>query len=627
VLLFVGAVILPSAVLLAATVRLGLQERELDAGRRAERRALLGAALGRELVERLELLRARALDGLSGQSSADPDSALLLVARVRDGRLVFPWDEPLPRARRTANAEYTNLLDAGEAAEFGARDFAEAARLYGQAATAAGADTMGRAEAWLRLARTRARAGRAEAARAVYRQLAVLPGSVRDEDGMPVRLYAAEGLLQAGLGSRDEVRGALSPLTEARRSLGPTALFALRDLTGRVDSAQYHAVASWIVVVERSRTLERDLPGLLAAPSGDSAQSSATPWYSFGPVPWLASTGPAPESREALAVVAEPTPLLRWLAAERGPLASAARSVRLTRAPEPEAEELGPAFPGLRAVFTDPAALGAGGPGVGPRLFLLVLPVVAGLTLFGAWLLWRDVVREVGVAKLRSQILASVSHELKTPLTSIRMFAETLLLGRSSREAVRREYLKTILHESERLTRLINNVLGFSRIEAGQQQYHRAPTDLSAVAREAAHAMEYPLAEGGFELELSLPDHLPVIRADRDALIRAVLNLLSNAMKFSGEHRRIALSVAAENGDALVRVRDRGRGIAPEDRERIFDPFFRAHDVEEDNITGTGLGLSLVAHVAQAHGGRVEVESAVGEGSTFTIRLPLERSA
>ena len=628
VLLFAGAVLLPSAVLLAATVRFGLQERELEVGRREERRALLAATLTRELVGRLEQMRVQAIRAPPDpRSNPGENPALVLVARIRAGHLVFPWDEDLPRGRRPESAEYTGLVEAGEVAEFSSGQFVQAAALYRRAAAAAGADSGRRAEAWLREARALTRAGRAEMARARYRQVAALPPAVRDDDGMPLALYAVEGLLGVGDGALEEIRPALEALTEARRSLGPTALYALRDIAGSVDTARHQAVVSWIAIMERSRTLERELPGLLGARSPDSTSATSTPWFPFGPEPWLVSAHPATEDREAIAVVVASGALLRSVAAEGGHLATAARSVRLTAARERDAEELGPTLPGLRAVFTNPAVLGNGGPDIGPRLFLLVLLVVAGLTLFGAWLLWRDVRREVETAELRSQIVASVSHELKTPLTSIRMFAETLLLGRQTREEVRREYLETILHESGRLSRLINNVLGFARIEAGQQQYRFAPTDLSEVARESAHAMAYQLAQGRFELALSMPEHAPVIRADRDALVGAVLNLLSNAMKFSGEHRSIGLSVATANGEALVRVRDWGRGIAPQDRGRIFEPYYRARDAEEAEITGTGLGLPLVAHVARAHGGRVEVESAPGEGSTFTIRLPLEPSS
>ena len=144
------------------------------------------------------------------------------------------------------------------------------------------------------------------------------------------------------------------------------------------------------------------------------------------------------------------------------------------------------------------------------------------------------------------------------------------------------------------------------------------------MAQEAARAVSYPMAQDGFALKVEVADDLPMVEADGDALIQALLNLLSNAMKFSGESREIDLRVRQEGSEVLLQVSDRGRGIPHEDREAIFEDFYRTAEAEADGIPGTGLGLSLVAHVAQAHGGRVQVDSEVDRGSTFTLRIPLE---
>jgi len=218
-----------------------------------------------------------------------------------------------------------------------------------------------------------------------------------------------------------------------------------------------------------------------------------------------------------------------------------------------------------------------------------------------------------------------VSHELKTPLTSIRMFAELLRAG-SVPGQTRREYLEIMVNESERLTRLINNVLDFSRIEAGGRSYRHEDTSLADVVHNAARTMAYPLAQDGFELNLDVDRTVPSVRADGDAITQAVLNLLSNAMKFSGQSRTIDLRLARENGSAVIRVADRGRGIASDEQHMIFDKYYRSAAAETDGIPGTGLGLALVAHVAAGHGGRVEVESEPGRGSTFSLVLPLERA-
>jgi signal transduction histidine kinase len=226
---------------------------------------------------------------------------------------------------------------------------------------------------------------------------------------------------------------------------------------------------------------------------------------------------------------------------------------------------------------------------------------------------------------MRSQFVASVSHELKTPLTAIRMFAETLRLGRSKDIKMQTEYLDTIVNESERLSRLLNNVLDFSKIEQGKKIYRLEPNSLYEIIQDAARAMEYPLSQQGFLLRTNIENGLPDILADRDALEQAILNLLSNAMKYSASSREIELTLKRQGQWALIQVTDKGVGIDAKDQGRIFEKFFRIPSPENERLPGTGLGLSLVAHIAKAHGGHVEVESALGRGSTFTIHLPLEK--
>ncbi len=206
------------------------------------------------------------------------------------------------------------------------------------------------------------------------------------------------------------------------------------------------------------------------------------------------------------------------------------------------------------------------------------------------------------------------------------MYGELLRMGAAEDDERRTEYLATIANESERLSRLIANVLDFSRIEQGEQRYALAPVSLEQLARGIERTMSYPLQQAGLELRVAVEPDVPTVLADRDALAQAVLNLLSNAIKFRREDpaaRQIDLLVERSNGAACIRVRDRGRGISPAARPHIFERFYRAPEAEQAGIPGTGLGLALVAHVARGHGGAVEVESTVGGGSTFSIRLPL----
>jgi len=203
------------------------------------------------------------------------------------------------------------------------------------------------------------------------------------------------------------------------------------------------------------------------------------------------------------------------------------------------------------------------------------------------------------------------------------MFAETLHEGGAATAETQGEYLETIVNESERLSRLLNNVLDFSKIERGKKSYRREPESLEEIVRHTARTMRYPLEQKRFALRLEIEEDMPPARVDRDAIEQAILNLLANAMKYSGESRHIELRLRSEDGEAVIEVSDRGVGIEPAEESRIFERFYRVSSPENDRIPGTGLGLTLVQHIAQAHHGRVTVKSVPGKGSTFSLYIPL----
>jgi signal transduction histidine kinase len=246
--------------------------------------------------------------------------------------------------------------------------------------------------------------------------------------------------------------------------------------------------------------------------------------------------------------------------------------------------------------------------------------LVAGMVL-GVVLVVRDLARERRLSQLRTDFVANVTHELKTPLTSIRMFAETLQLGRTSSEAERQESLDVIVGETRRLSRLINTVLDFSKIERGQKEYRMADVNVSEVVRSALNTLKYSLEEQGFTLEAEIE---PGVKAagDADALEQAILNLMDNAVKYSHHNRWLRIGLSSLDHLVYLRVSDKGIGIPEGEQRRIFEKFYRSRAGNEGDAGGAGLGLTVVQHIVGAHGGRIDVESTVGEGSSFTIVLP-----
>ena len=242
------------------------------------------------------------------------------------------------------------------------------------------------------------------------------------------------------------------------------------------------------------------------------------------------------------------------------------------------------------------------------------------------WGLIHVVRREVALSELKSSFVADVSHELKTPLALIRLFGETLAQNRVTSADKRREYYQIITRESTRLTHLINNILDFSRISAGRKEYKLEPIDVGQVVGRTYESYRFDLEHNRFEHHLEVSTDLPRVWGDADAISQAVLNLMSNAIKYCDDERFLRVEVAPETRrgrhGVLISVRDRGIGIKPEVRRRLFEGFYRAADARVRQRRGAGLGLALVKHIVDAHGGSIDVESRLVKGSTFRIFLP-----
>ncbi|MHC4660654.1 MAG: sensor histidine kinase [Planctomycetota bacterium] len=245
--------------------------------------------------------------------------------------------------------------------------------------------------------------------------------------------------------------------------------------------------------------------------------------------------------------------------------------------------------------------------------------------ILGVFLVLRIIGREMELARMRASFVSNVSHELKTPLTSIRMFGEMLKLDRVTDEEKRKEYYEVIAAESERLSKLIDNVLDFARLEAGRESYNFAKANPVDVVKRATQVFGHYMKEQDFELRSDYDESVPEIRMDPEAISRAVLNLLSNAVKYSREEDRIIdVSVRLVGEDVRISVRDRGIGLDEEEMEKIFEKFYRSGRMAIPEVSGTGLGLTLVKAVVRAHGGRIDVQSRKGKGSIFTIILPVK---
>jgi signal transduction histidine kinase len=258
----------------------------------------------------------------------------------------------------------------------------------------------------------------------------------------------------------------------------------------------------------------------------------------------------------------------------------------------------------------------------------LILNVILSLTmtlaLAGALLLgWRAAARELKLAQMKSDFVANLSHEFRTPLSSILALAELMRLGRVKDAAVVREFGDYIESQGYRVMQLINNILDFSRLESGQKEYLFEWADAREVVNAALEACAGQLKKSGHTIRIEAPPSLPLVRLDAAALTLALTNLLDNALKYSNAEQEILVELRQQDGEVLITVNDQGNGIAPAEHARIFEKFYRVSSGLVHDVKGSGLGLAIVKHIVAAHQGCVTVESELGRGSSFTIHLPL----
>lgn len=618
VLMFLVVTILPAVALVALGVRLLEQEHVVAEHRRRQNLDHAADRAVRLLEQELVSIRREFTGEKWDPRQLPADSASLIirgqtVVASPAGRLPYlPTAAPLGEIPENAFAE-------AESIEFGRQDLHGALQLY--ASLAAGRDTGVRAGALLREARVLRRLGRGEAALAANRRLAEI-GNIAFS-GMPVDLLARR--------NRCAIFASLNRPMELAIEAG-----RIRDdlLAGRwtLDQASYAHVAGqlggWLGTTVAPRPEQAALAEAavwlhgrwITAPPGEYPAGGAhglpavlVLWHSDGAtVSALLAGATFVQQRLLDKAAAAVRPMRLQVGAKTTPGGMRVqRSAAESGLPWPLAVEPDPSEP-----LQDPAR---------SRLLRVGFVLLLLLITAGSYLIWRAVSRELAVARLQSDFVSAVSHEFRTPLTTLAHLND-LLAGSSEPASEKRSgYYQAQARATSRLRRLVETLLDFGRMEAGRQPYRFDPLDAGAFARDVCEAFGAEVADRGFRVEFHPCDEdLPVL-ADAEALERALWNLLDNAAKYSGESRRIAVEASARGGRVRIEVADFGLGIGPEDQLRIFEKFTRGEAAREHGIKGTGIGLAMVRHIAHAHGGEVTVSSTKGRGSVFTIVLPRRR--
>ena len=661
---FALTILLPGTVLAVFAVRALLQERRL-ADQQIRERLDRAAELAvrdvegelREWQIALETLRRNpsahpTLPDRLRRSLEEPGAAVIVFLGATEPRF-WPERQLLYQPRQSARGVPLQTSPAGrlaeaESLELRDKDYPRAIDLYKRLLAKAIPDQ--HALLLHRLARTYNKAGLDEAALAAFRELESFEDRI--------------GALPADLIAKYEICSHWAA-TAAGDRLGTCALDLYRELVGGrwlIEQSRYlfyatsvrkwleggtvpaDEIARWTATEDRKRTLTDAVTGWLdsaALPAQSSPERRQTREMDAGTHLAFSWPGTRAES-DAVALVVAKT----WLGAHVWPETFAG-----TLAAGFDVTLLGQAGDVLFG-STDAAADKAGHTSwmvvrgmqdttvswrvrIRPRnpvalsadlarrqtVYLVTLVLVVALLGSGTYLTTRVVKKEMEIARLKSDFVSTVSHEFRSPLTGIRQLGEMLMHGRVPNEDRRQEYYERITRESDRLARLVENLLDFSRMEEGRKEYRFERLDPSPWLRDVVSDCQSLLGDRSTFIISAIPEGLPCVAADPDALRCAVQNLIDNAVKYSPGREAVWVDAAAANSHVTIRVRDEGIGISSSDRTRIFEKFYRGGGDSAREVKGAGLGLSLVQHIVLAHGGRVECESRPGEGTTFSMHL------
>jgi signal transduction histidine kinase len=578
-------------------------------------------------------LAARASE-LSGQGAG---TALIVVFRPQavdaypPGLLYYPV---LPTAKEPS----ASVFEAGEVAEFQQKDFAKAITVFRELSHLK--DPAIRAGALLRLGRNFRKAQQSRAALDVYAELDQMGAT--PVGGLPAELIARH--------SRFTLLDELKRTTEVKREAG--LLYAdLHNGRWKLDRGAYRfytqETSRWYTPDPELQAHEQDgIPTATAVEllweawqrirrGEDIAAGHRSVWILGRPVLLVWQT----RSDRLVALVAGERYLeQQWLSAlqplmgrqsvrlaltdaEGHPLLAQFSTTSTRQAIRSSAETQLPWT--LRVLSQDPQAELAQEMNR-RRLLLLAFALLFAFVSVGSYFIARAVTRELEVARLQSDFVSAVSHEFRTPLASLCQLSEMLTDGRVPSETRRQEYYEGLRRASERLYRLVETLLDFGRMQAGVQQYRFEPVEMGPFFRGVVEAFAQEAGERGYRVDVAEHPHLhlPPVQADREALARALWNLLDNAVKYSPQNKTVWAKATCENGRVAISVTDKGLGIATHEQKRIFKKFVRAASAEIAGAKGTGLGLTMVQHIVAAHGGQVQVDSEPGVGSVFTILLP-----
>ena len=609
------ATLLPIGVLSWLAVRIVQQERDVERQRAREGLEVIAGRLALDIDRRLQDLEEQLSRG-AGE---------VATVRFRASGIETGTFQPLYQPVETADdAVPSTLLDAAQTEEFQRHDFTEAAAIYRRLATLP--DPAARASALIGLARVQRRRADQAGALSAYKDLQQLGGVI--VAGQPAALIARQGRckLYEESGARDELARCARDLAEALGGGG-----------WRIDRATFDVYRE---MLERWN--------VAASPAGDRARTDGAiemwrEWHRGALPPrgrrlvragqevtlavW---SGDATEARLWLGEAAALDVLLGplWQAQRLAVSLSGTEGEVILGQPLAGSLVLTPAdtkLPFIMAVRSE-AATGPGADGMRRAVLLSGLAIAFTLMLAAGYGLYRVTTREMVLAREHADFVSAVSHEFRTPLTSMRHLTDLLVSRGVTSEERRTQYYGLLANETERLHRMVESLLSFGRIEGGGYAWQLETADAGKLVTGILDEFRRESLAEGRAVVCDLEEGLPAILADRDALSRALWNLLENAAKYSEAGSEIRVFARRHGDSLLIGVGDHGIGIPPNEHDKIFQKFARGADAKRAGVRGVGIGLALVKRIVEAHGGTVQVESEPGRGSTFTLVLPCHES-